>query len=171
MIVSRMNTFTSYCIITGLYFCLFAIILSIYSICFNPDMLKAFIFGMSITPLIYLFISLIGLSVFGYTTYAAMKIFSIDTENKRVLVANFITRRIFEYKFSEFDGYYDMAINHSGKGKYYSKAIGLTKDKKVQLLIDNYYCSNLNEIRNGLSGLKYLGTDNDWVKQKFELET
>ncbi len=166
MIKARYNSFVFSVIVFGVFFFLIIFIISVYAIYFNIDIFNFRSDTKSISPKIYLFASLLGLAIFTFIT-SKIKMISIDYLNQQIVVKNFITQQKINYNFSELDGYYDMAINHSGKMKHYSKAIGISKDRKIIFLIDSYYCSNLTEMRNGLSKLKYLGTDTEWEKQNF----
>jgi len=110
--------------------------------------------------------SAIGIIMMGFIIYK-IQIVYIDTINKMIIVKRFITKKTTIYRFNEVDGFYDVAITHTTRRIYYSKAIAITKNKKIIVLIDSHYCSNYKEIRENLYNLNYLGADKNWIKNNF----
>jgi len=162
MTKSRFNTFVFGVIIIGIFIFLIVSVTSIFSIYSGSLSLE----GGSISPKVYLCLSILGLIIF-ILVISKIKIVLIDHLNQQIIIKNRITQKPSIYNFFELDGYYDIAVNHSGKMKLYTKAIGISKNEKIILIVDSYYCSNLSEMRDALDKLKYLGTDINWVKQNF----
>jgi hypothetical protein len=79
----------------------------------------------------------------------------IDTLNKTIKFKNIITRRTRLYSFSSLDGFVD-TVQRDGRMSSY-KVSYLVKDKKFIARISRFFCSNYDELRNGLSDLTYLG--------------
>lgn len=92
------------------------------------------------------------------------KILKVDEADQMILVKNFLTRKQKIFKFSELDGYQVTVVRY-GKGRGTpSNAIRLVKNKSTLVQLDEKFCSNIEEIRNSLSQLQFLGIDIDWTK-------
>lgn len=164
MTKTEFNTLVSWIIFIGLWIFTVAITISLFNLYSDKT-----VFDDNFNEAkACLCISLLGLAIFIFIV-SKNKLVSIDYLNQQIIAKNLISRKTVCYHFSELDGYYDIAVNHSVKTKLYTKAIGIVKDKKIVVLIDSYYCSNLAEIRDGLDKLRHLGVDRNWEKEKFDL--
>ena len=81
----------------------------------------------------------------------------IDEISKTILSKKILTQQIQLYNFSDFDFYIDTQVK-SKQGTF--DIICLIKDKKIVLRIGGYY-SNINELKNAISSIKYLGFQKD----------
>ena len=92
-----------------------------------------------------------------------LKISSIDGSSQIIVIKNTFTRRSRSYSFSELDGYEDTVKRYGGRGGSFPfKAIRIIKDRKPSTTADSFFYSNLDELRDELNNLKYLGINSDW---------
>jgi len=93
--------------------------------------------------------------LYGGIFIKSAKIICVNSNDNSISIKNIITRetKIFSYNF--LDGYVD-GIQYFGIGLS-SNAIYLVKGRKCIAKITSFSCSNYDEIKSGLSGLKYLG--------------
>ena len=160
MIESRFKTAPAWTIFIGTVVFFVTILVSIYCMYSNSALLT----DGAISTKVFLGLSLIGFVIFLFYASVYLKRFCIDYNSKNIEVKNIVTRQKVKYSFSDLDGYYDTAVKQGGKITHYYKAISIIRNKAVIALIDSYYISNLPEIREYLSDLKYLGKDSNYDK-------
>jgi hypothetical protein len=117
----------------------------------------------------HLQLTLFGLAVllFGSILVYDANVIRIDTLGKLITFRNIITQKIKSYSFDTLDGYVD-TLQRDGRGNSY-KTIYLVKDKKYIAKISNFYCSNYDELKDGLSKLTYLGFQNFNIIDSFRV--
>jgi hypothetical protein len=98
--------------------------------------------------------------------YGANAIY-IDTLNKSIKFKNIITRKTRIYSFANLDGYVD-TIQKDGRMNSY-KVSYLVKNKKFVAKISTFFCSNYDELINGLKGLTYLGFQDFGINDNFKV--
>lgn len=87
---------------------------------------------------------------------------SIDTDLKEISFKMFLLPIKRTYRFDYFDGYVETLV----KDKYESyKCFYLVKDGKLKYKISGRFYSNINDLKEGLASLKYLG----FIKYTFPL--
>lgn len=166
MIKSNCNTLASWFILLSCFFFLFVAITTLschyFHFCpFYSNMLYDDHFVGQLCSSSLGFISFIILASL------KIKMLTIDSAQKKLLIRNLVTRNFQLYSFSELDRISDMLVNHGRTGSKSYKTIGIFKNKRLILKIDSYYYSNIDEMRTALLELPYLGIDIDWANQKF----
>ena len=96
----------------------------------------------------------IGMLLFGSQLWRDANVILIDSFTKTITFQNLFTRKSRLYDFNYFDGFIDM--NQSSKSGTY-RVVYLVKEKKYIEKISSFYYSNLDDLQNGLTPIKYLG--------------
>ncbi len=105
--------------------------------------------------LVGIVLSLFGLILFGSVLVSSAKIVIIDTIGGSISFKNMLFRNEIVFAFDELDGYVE-TIQRDGNSNEYS-VIYLVKEAKYVAKVSDFFCSNYNELKQGLGGLKYLG--------------
>ena len=96
--------------------------------------------------------------LFGSQLWRYARVILIDSVNNTISFTNLFTRRQSVFSFDNFDGFVDM--NQSARGGATYKVIYLVRQKKFAKKISSFYYSNLNELQEALTPIKYLGLQN-----------
>ncbi len=83
---------------------------------------------------------------------------SIDDSSKTIFFKNAITRKSKVYNFNDFDSYFD-TFSVSKSGAY--KNLYLLIDGKAEKVINGFYYSNMEEMKEALSPISYSGFQQD----------
>lgn len=102
---------------------------------------------------IIVFLFLLAAIIYSWTRYAFN--IKIDTDEKTIYFKNIITRQITFYSFNDFDCYLDTYAN-SGRGNSY-KVVYLIKNRKAEKIITGFYYTNIDELQDAVSSIKYKG--------------
>lgn len=86
----------------------------------------------------------------------------IDSDERIIFFKNIITRKTTSYGFSDFDCYFD-TFAKTGKGGSY-KVVYLVKNNKAEKIMSGFYYSNIDELQDAVSSIKYIGFKKDFSK-------
>jgi hypothetical protein len=139
-------------LLTALF--LFLLVCAISQYYFHKEIFKISMGTSSEAHLQLAFFSIAALLFGSVFTYGANKI-CIDTTSKSITLKNIITQKVKSYSFDSIDGYVD-TMQRDGRGNSH-KTIYLAKDRKFVVKISSFFCSNYNELRDGLTDLTYFG--------------
>lgn len=162
MITARFYTFTSICFLSaGFGFSLLFLHTVLHLAGIN--LWQHYPFNIE-QDYMFLAISFIG-AAFCFILFSyKFKILKVDEADQLILIKNFLTRKQKEFKFGELDGYQFTVVRYGKGGGIPSNAIRIIKDNNTLVQLDEKFCSNVEELRNSLGQLQFLGIDIDWTK-------
>ncbi|MGG9963066.1 hypothetical protein [Ferruginibacter sp. SUN106] len=111
--------------------------------------------------IIFIFINLLALVAIIKSWLLYALVVCIDKEEKVISFKNIFTRQMMLYKFSDFDGYIETLPNYR-ESDY--NAVYLVKNKKAEKIISGFYYSNIDELKEALSSVRYLGFEKKFLK-------
>ncbi|HWW41414.1 hypothetical protein [Pedobacter sp.] len=95
--------------------------------------------------------------LFGWQLWRDASVILIDKLNKTISFTNLFTRRQSIISFDDLDGFIDVyQAVQAGR----IRVIYLVRDKKFVKKLSSYYYSNLDELQEALTPIKYLGLQN-----------
>ena len=95
-----------------------------------------------------------------WTTYAYD--IEINTDDRTIFFKNIFSRRTTLYNFSDFDGYFDTFVIAPKVDNY--KVVYLIKDNRVEKIMTGFYYSNIDNLQDAISSLKYFGFQKNFCK-------
>ena len=113
-------------------------------------------FGAILFILLCLFLS--GFILYSWIPFAFD--IRIESKEKTIVFKNIITRHTYSYSFNDFDCYLETHVNST----YHDyKVVYLIKNGKAEKIITGRYYSNLDEMIEAISSIKYAGFTPKWM--------
>ena len=147
---------TGLIIISGTSFFIYGVVTATF---FDGHIIKLAMSKQDALKATFCFGILLILMVFAVLRY--FFVVKIDIENKSIEFKHLLTRQKTGYAFTDLDGYLETFAT-TRNGNY--KVFYFIKNKKAEKLITGYYYSNMNEMKDALSLMKYLGFEKDFGK-------